>query len=60
MKTSLDEAIELVHKCGGIERAHELAKEKADLAVQNLQCLPISDFRSSLEEVIKYNLERIK
>ncbi|ONK68154.1 uncharacterized protein A4U43_C05F8070 [Asparagus officinalis] len=57
---SLVEAIELVHKCGGIERARELAKEKADLAIQNLQCLPISDFRSSLEGMVKYNLERIE
>lgn len=57
---SLDEAIELVLKCGGIERARELAKEKGDLAVQNLQCLPNSAFRSSLEGVVKYNLERIQ
>ena len=57
---SLDEAIELVHRCGGIERARELAKEKADLAAQNLQCLPSSDFRSSLEGMVKYNLERIE
>eukprot|EP00262_Sarcandra_glabra_P006981 TRINITY_DN1954_c0_g1_i1.p1 TRINITY_DN1954_c0_g1~~TRINITY_DN1954_c0_g1_i1.p1 ORF type:complete len:419 (-),score=51.47 TRINITY_DN1954_c0_g1_i1:317-1573(-) len=56
---SLDEAIELVKKCGGIERARDLAKEKANLAVQNLQCLPKSEFRSSLEELVTYNLERI-
>lgn len=57
---SLDEAIELVHKCGGIERAQQLAKEMGDLAVQNLQSLPNSDFRSSLEGIVKYNLERIQ
>ncbi|KAJ1412528.1 Polyprenyl synthetase [Sesbania bispinosa] len=33
---SLDEAINLVKSCGGIERARELAKEKADLAIQSL------------------------
>lgn len=57
---SLDDAIELVFKCRGIERARDLAKQKADLAISNLQCLPEDEFRSSLEGVVKYNLERIK
>lgn len=57
---SLDEAIELVLSGGGIERAHDLAREKADLAVQNLRCLPQSEFRLSLEKIATYNLERIK
>lgn len=57
---SLDDAIELVFKCRGIERARDLAKQKADLAISNLQCLPEDEFRSSLEGVVKYNLERIE
>ncbi|TVU51735.1 hypothetical protein EJB05_03177, partial [Eragrostis curvula] len=56
---SLAAAIELVHRSGGIRRARELAREKGDLAIQNLQCLPRSDFRSTLEKMVKYNLERI-
>ncbi|KAL0001485.1 hypothetical protein SO802_015266 [Lithocarpus litseifolius] len=56
---SLNEAIELVKSCGGIERAQELAKEKADLAIQNLQCLPESAFQLALEDMVLYNLERI-
>ncbi|KAK1275217.1 hypothetical protein QJS04_geneDACA011832 [Acorus gramineus] len=56
---SLDSAIELVFKSGGIERARNLAKEKADQAIHNLQCLPQSEFRSALEGMVKYNLERI-
>ncbi|XP_044472809.1 solanesyl diphosphate synthase 1, chloroplastic [Mangifera indica] len=56
---SLEEAIELVKTCGGIERAQELAKEKADLAIQNLLSLPRSAFRSGLEEMVLFNLERI-
>ncbi|XP_045801110.1 solanesyl diphosphate synthase 1, chloroplastic [Trifolium pratense] len=56
---SLDEAIELVKSCGGIERAQELAKEKADLAIQNLQCLPQSVYRVALEDMVRYNLQRI-
>ncbi|CAL0310214.1 unnamed protein product [Lupinus luteus] len=56
---SLDEAIELVKGCGGIERAQELAKEKADLAIQSLQCLPQSVFRLALQDMVAYNLQRI-
>ncbi|KAJ7948830.1 putative Solanesyl diphosphate synthase [Quillaja saponaria] len=56
---SIDEAIELVKSSGGIERAQELAKEKADVAIQNLQCLPPSVFRLALEDMVMYNLERI-
>ncbi|CAN6354202.1 unnamed protein product [Urochloa humidicola] len=57
---SLGTAIELVHRRGGIRRAHELAKEKGDLAIQSLQCLPRSEFRSTLEKVVQYNLQRIE
>ncbi|XP_022142816.1 probable solanesyl-diphosphate synthase 3, chloroplastic [Momordica charantia] len=56
---SLDEAISLVKSSGGIERAQELAKQKADVAIQNLQCLPQSAFRFALEDMVMFNLERI-
>lgn len=56
---SLEEAIDMVKRCGGIEKARELAKEKADLAIKNLWCLPSSPFRLALEEMVKYNLQRI-
>lgn len=56
---SIDDAIELVKSSGGIERAQELAKEKADLAIQNLRCLPQGSYQSALEEMVLYNLERI-
>ncbi|RLM99496.1 solanesyl-diphosphate synthase 2, chloroplastic [Panicum miliaceum] len=57
---SLGAAIELVHRSDGIRRAQELAKEKGDLAIQSLQCLPRSEFRSTLEKVVHYNLQRIE
>ncbi|KAM7268844.1 hypothetical protein ACFE04_011010 [Oxalis oulophora] len=56
---SLDEAIKLVKYGDGIKRAQQLAKEKADLAIQNLQCLPSSAYRLALEKMVMYNLERI-
>lgn len=56
---SLDEAIKLVMSSGGIERARILAKQKADMAIQCLQCLPQSAFRLALEGMVKFNLERI-
>ncbi|CAH9147637.1 unnamed protein product [Cuscuta epithymum] len=57
---SLEKAIRVIKNCGGIERAQELAKEKADMAIQNLRCLPPSPFRIGLEEMVTYNLERIE
>ncbi|XP_052178884.1 solanesyl diphosphate synthase 1, chloroplastic-like [Diospyros lotus] len=57
---ALEDALELVKSCGGIDRARELAKEKAELAIQNLQCLPQSAFRLALEGMVNYNLERIE
>ncbi|KAK8275606.1 hypothetical protein V6Z11_D10G147900 [Gossypium hirsutum] len=56
---SLDEAIKLVKQFGGIERAQELAKEKADIAIRSLQCLPQSDFWLGLEDMVMFNLESI-
>ncbi|XP_074319226.1 solanesyl diphosphate synthase 1, chloroplastic-like [Silene latifolia] len=56
---SLDEAISLVKSSGGIDRARELAVEKADRALKNLECLPESSFRVALERMVMYNLERI-
>lgn len=56
---SIEEAIELVKGSGGIKKAHDLAKEKADIAIQCLECLPQSAFRLALEQMVKFNLERI-
>ncbi|VVA91603.1 unnamed protein product [Arabis nemorensis] len=56
---SLEEAIEMVRNRGGIKRAQELAKEKAEFALKNLNCLPRSGFRSALEDMVMFNLERI-
>ncbi|GAV78682.1 polyprenyl_synt domain-containing protein [Cephalotus follicularis] len=57
---SLDQAIKLIKTCGGIERAQQLAKEKANLAIQNLRGLPRSAFQLALEEMVVFNLERIE
>lgn len=56
---SLDTAIELVHQQGGIEKAQELAREMAELAIGNLRCLPESQYKTSLEGMVQYNLQRI-
>ncbi|XP_073280345.1 solanesyl diphosphate synthase 1, chloroplastic-like [Primulina huaijiensis] len=57
---SLEEAISFVKNSGGIERAQELAREIADQAVRNLQCLPPSPFKFALERMVNFNLERIR
>lgn len=56
---SLDAAIALVHRGGGIDRARELAQEKGDLARQSLECLPQGVARRGLERMVDYVLERI-
>uniref|UniRef100_B6TAR5 all-trans-nonaprenyl-diphosphate synthase [geranyl-diphosphate specific] n=1 Tax=Zea mays TaxID=4577 RepID=B6TAR5_MAIZE len=57
---SLAAAVELVHRGGGIRSARELAEEKGGLALRSLQCLPRSEFRSALERVVHYNLQRVR
>ncbi|KAK6154253.1 hypothetical protein DH2020_008501 [Rehmannia glutinosa] len=49
---SLEEAIDIVKNCGGIDKARELAREIADQAIHNLNCLPQSSFRQSLEQMV--------
>ncbi|KAG8483119.1 hypothetical protein CXB51_022040 [Gossypium anomalum] len=56
---SLDETIELVKQYRGIKRAEEFTEEKADIAIKSLRCLPQSDFRLRLEDMLMFNLERI-
>jgi all-trans-nonaprenyl-diphosphate synthase len=56
---SLGAAIALVHRGGGIDRARELAKQKGDLALQSLECLPHGAARHSLERMVDYVLKRI-
>ncbi|XP_024398795.1 uncharacterized protein [Physcomitrium patens] len=56
---SLEAAIALVHRGGGIDRARTLAKEQGDLAKKSLECLPQGDTRRSLERMVDYVLERI-
>lgn len=56
---SLEAAIALVIRGGGIEKARQLAKEKGNLALKDLECLPQGPLRRSLEGMVDYVLERI-
>lgn len=56
---SLEAAISLVHRGGGIDRARALAQEQGNLAKKSLECLPQGDTRRSLEKMVDYVLERI-
>lgn len=56
---SLEAAIALVHRGGGIDRARELAQQKGDLARKSLDCLPHGVARQSLERMVDYVLERL-
>ena len=56
---SLESAIALVHRGGGIDKARALAQEKGDMAIKALACLPPGDTRHSLEKMVDYVLERL-
>ncbi|CAM6104728.1 unnamed protein product [Calypogeia fissa] len=56
---SLAAAISLVHRGGGIEKARQLAQERGNLALKNLDCLPQGPLRHSLEGIVDYVLDRI-
>ncbi|KAL2636063.1 hypothetical protein R1flu_007542 [Riccia fluitans] len=56
---SLEAAIDLVARGGGIQKARQLAQEKGNLALKDLECLPQGPVRQSLEGMVYYVLERI-
>ncbi|CAA7410354.1 unnamed protein product [Spirodela intermedia] len=55
---SLEAAIDLVYSSGGIDRALDLAREKALLAIHSLRCLPPTEFRASLEDLVRSVLDQ--
>ncbi|KAL3682768.1 hypothetical protein R1sor_000790 [Riccia sorocarpa] len=55
---SLEAAIGLVVRGGGIEKARQLARERGDLALKDLECLPQGSVRQSLEDMVQYVLDR--
>ncbi|GMH34058.1 hypothetical protein BSKO_01892 [Bryopsis sp. KO-2023] len=56
---SLERALELVKRSGGIEKSMELAREEAEKARGALACLPDSPAKESLDLMIQYSLERL-
>lgn len=56
---SLERALELVKRSGGIEKSMELAREEGEKARSALACLPDSPAKDSLELMIEYSLERL-
>eukprot|EP00898_Chlorokybus_atmophyticus_P001032 jgi/Chlat1/192/Chrsp1S03258 len=56
---SLDEALRLIEKAGGIAEARALARQEGELAWKCLQCLPVCDARRGLEGMVEVVLERM-
>lgn len=56
---NLEAAIKLVHQSGAIEKAHRLAREKGEVAVDCLSCLPQGPMKTSLEGMVEYVLDRL-
>mmetsp|Transcript_4543 Transcript_4543/g.8512 ORF Transcript_4543/g.8512 Transcript_4543/m.8512 type:complete len:404 (+) Transcript_4543:306-1517(+) len=56
---SLETALDMVMKSGGIEMAMDLAREEGQLALDSLKRLPDGEMKDSLSAMVGYVLERI-
>jgi len=56
---SLERAIEIVTREGGLDRARQYAREEADAALAALGKLPQGEERHSLEAMVEYVLDRL-
>ena len=54
----LDEVMDAIQKTGAIEYTEQTAKQEAELAIQQLQHLPASDYRTALEDLARYSVDR--
>ncbi len=54
----LDEAISVILASDGIQRSKELAREHSKFAVEHLECLPITEYRTALSKLADYIVSR--
>jgi all-trans-nonaprenyl-diphosphate synthase len=55
----LNKALDLINNSEGIEQARKLAINHAQVAAQNLNCLPPSESKEALQELTNYVVSRI-
>jgi all-trans-nonaprenyl-diphosphate synthase len=55
----LSKALDLISNSEGIEQARQLATSHAQMAAQNLSCLPASESKKALQELTNYVVSRI-
>jgi all-trans-nonaprenyl-diphosphate synthase len=56
---SLEEGLMLVGTGGGIDRARQLARDEADIALKQLEVLPESEAKESMVAMVDYVLDRL-
>ena len=54
----MENVVEIVQNCGGIDYTKRLAETRADLAAKNLNCLPASKYKDSLENMVEFSVTR--
>ncbi len=54
----LDEVMEAIRQTGAIEYTQKTAKQEADLAVQQLEHLPESNYKQALADLARYSVDR--
>ena len=58
-QNELDEALSIIESCGAYESARKLARHEGDVALKQLDCLPESESKESLKNMVEYVLRRI-
>ena len=57
-KDMLENVIEIVQNCGGIDYTRRLAETRAERAAKHLNSLPASKYRKSLESMVEFSINR--
>jgi all-trans-nonaprenyl-diphosphate synthase len=54
----LEEAISIILNSDGIQKSKELARHHSKLAVEHLECLPLTEYRTALAKLADYIVSR--
>ena len=54
----IDEVMQAIEATGAIEYAEETARKEAALALQNIQHLPESEYKTALQDLAKFSVDR--
>lgn len=53
-----EEAISIILDSDGIQKSKELARKHSAIAIEHLECLPLTEYRTALEKLADYTVSR--